>query len=145
MGRTTPFETRGDVALLGTFGYELDITKLTEEEKEQVKCQVEKYHKYNDLIREGDYYRLASAEENGYYDSWMIADKDRSRALVFYVQVRARANAKSRFVRLAGLDEKKCYAVDGTVYAGSALMQAGVRIPAEFGDFKSRLIEIAEV
>lgn len=145
VGRTTPFETRGDVALLGTFGYELDITKLTEEEKEQVKCQVEKYHKYNDLIREGDYYRLASAEENGYYDSWMIADKDRSRALVFYVQVRARANAKSRFVRLAGLDEKKCYAVDGTVYAGSALMQAGVRIPAEFGDFKSRLIEIAEV
>ena len=145
VGRTTPFETRGDVALLGTFGYELDITKLTEEEKEQVKCQVEKYHKYNDLIREVDYYRLASAEENGYYDSWMIADKDRSRALVFYVQVRARANAKSRFVRLAGLDEKKCYAVDGTVYAGSALMQAGVRIPAEFGDFKSRLIEIAEV
>ena len=145
VGRTTPFETRGDVALLGTFGYELDITKLTEEEKEQVKCQVEKYHKYNGLIREGDYYRLASAEENGYYDSWMIADKDRSRALVFYVQVRARANAKSRFVRLAGLDEKKRYAVDGTVYAGSALMQAGVRIPAEFGDFKSRLIEIAEV
>ena len=145
VGRTTPFETRGDVALLGTFGYELDITKLTEEEKEQVKCQVAKYHKYNDLIREGDYYRLASAEENGYYDSWMISDKDRSRALVFYVQVRARANAKSRFVRLAGLDEKKRYAVDGTVYAGSTLMQAGVRIPAEFGDFKSRLIEIAEV
>ena len=145
VGRTTPFETRGDVALLGTFGYELDITKLTEEEKEQVKCQVEKYHKYNDLIREGDYYRLASAEENGYYDSWMIADKDKSQALVFYVQVRARANAKSRFVRLAGLDEKKRYAVDGTVYAGSALVQAGVRIPAESGDFKSRLIEIAEV
>lgn len=145
VGRTTPFETRGDVALLGTFGYELDITKLTEEEKEQVKCQVEKYHKYNDLIREGDYYRLASAEENGYYDSWIIVEKDQSRALVFYVQVRARANAKSRFVRLAGLDEKKRYAVYGTVYAGSTLMQAGVRIPAESGDFKSRLIEITEI
>ena len=145
VGRTTPFETRGDVALLGTFGYELDITKLTETEKEQVKCQVGKYHKYNDLIREGDYYRLASAEENRYYDSWMIADKDKSRALVFDVQVRARANAKSRFVRLAGLDAGKRYAVEGNVYAGSTLMQAGVRIPAESGDFKSRLIEIAEV
>lgn len=145
VGRTTPFETRGDVALLGTFGYEMDITKLTEEEKEQVKCQVGKYHKYNDLIREGDYYRLASAEENRYYDSWMIADKDKSRALVFDVQVRARANAKSRFVRLAGLDAGKRYAVEGNVYVGSTLMQAGVRIPAEFGDFKSRLIEIAEV
>lgn len=145
VGRTTPFETRGDVALLGTFGYELDITKLSDEEKEQVKVQVEKYHKYNDLIREGDYYRLASAEGNGYYDSWMIVEKDKSRALVFYVQVRARANAKSRFVRLAGLDEGKRYAVGGSIYAGGTLMQAGVRIPVEFGDFKSRLFEVVEV
>lgn len=145
VGRTTPFETRGDVALLGTFGYELDITKLSDEEKQQVKMQVEKYHKYNDLIREGDYYRLASASENGVYDSWMIVEKDKSRALFFYVQVMARANAKSRFVRLAGLDPERRYAVEGKAYAGSTLMQAGVRIPAESGDFRSRLIEIAEM
>lgn len=145
VGRTTPFETRGDVALLGTFGYELDITKLSVEEKEQVKVQVGKYHKYNDLIREGDYYRLESASDNGYYDSWMIVEKDKSRALLFCVQVLARANAKSRFVRLAGLGPERSYTVEGKVYAGSTLMQAGVRIPAESGDFKSRLIEIAEV
>ena len=145
VGRTTPFETRGDVALLGTFGYELDITKLSAEEKEQVKEQVGKYHKYNDLIREGDYYRLESASENGFYDSWMIVEKDKSKALLFYVQVLARANAKSRFVRLAGLGPERRYTVEGKVYAGSTLMQAGVRIPAESGDFKSRLIEIAEV
>lgn len=145
VGRTTPFETRGDVALLGTFGYELDITKLSAEEKEQVKEQVGKYHKYNDLIREGDYYRLESASENGFYDSWMIVEKDKSRALLFYVQVLARANAKSRFVRLAGLDPERRYTVEGKVYAGSTLMQAGVRVPSESGDFRSRLIEIAEV
>lgn len=145
VGRITPFETRGDVALLGTFGYELDITKLSAEEKEQVKVQVGKYHKYNDLIREGDYYRLESASDNGYYDSWMIVEKDKSRALLFCVQVLARANVKSRFVRLAGLDSEKRYAVEGKEYAGSTLMYAGVRIPAESGDFKSRLIEIAEV
>ena len=142
VGRTTPFETRGDVALLGTFGYELDITKLSAEEKEQVKEQVEKYHKYNDLIREGDYYRLASVADNGYYDSWMIVDKTKDRALLFYVQVRARANAKSRFIRLAGLDPERRYTVEGREYTGNTLMQAGVRVPAEFGDFKSRLIEI---
>ena len=144
VGRVTPFETRGDVALLGTFGYELDITKLSAEEKELVKVQVEKYHKYNDLIREGDYYRLASVADNGYYDSWMIVEKDQSRALLFYVQVMARANAKSRFIRLAGLDADKCYMVEGKTYAGSTLMNAGVRISSEFGDFKSRLIEITE-
>lgn len=142
VGRTTPFESRGDVALLGTFGYELDITKLSEEEKELVKVQVDKYHKYNDLIREGDYYRLASAAENRYYDSWLIVEKDRSRALLFYVQVMSRANTKSRFIRLAGLDPERRYEAEGKVYTGNTLMQAGIRIPAEFGDFKSRLIEI---
>lgn len=143
VGRTTPFETRGDVALLGTFGYELDITRLSQEEKELVKKQVRKYHKYNDLIREGDYYRLASFKDNGCYDCWMIVEKDKSKALLFYVQVMAKANAKSRFVRLAGLDADRRYTVDGKEYAGSTLMQAGVRITSEFGDFRSRLIEIA--
>src|SRR5699024_5701712 len=109
VGRVTPFETRGNVALLGTFGYELDITKLTEEEKEKVKVQVQNYHKYNDLIREGDYYRLASYAENGCYDSWMIVDKNKKRALVFYVQVLARANAKSKYMRLKGLDPNQSY------------------------------------
>lgn len=144
VGRTTPFETRGDVALLGTFGYELDITKLSEEEKERVKSQVENYHKYNDLIREGDYYRLASAAENRYYDSWMIVEKDKSRALLFCVHVLAEANAKSRFLRLSGLDPEKRYLVEGKAYTGRTLMHAGLRIPAVFGDFKSRLIEIKE-
>ena len=142
VGRTTPFETRGDVALLGTFGYELDITKLTEEEKALVKVQVEKYHKYNDLIREGDYYRLASAAENRYYDSWMIVGKDKSKALLFYVQVLARANRKSRFLRLAGLDPDKRYRVEGKEYSGRTLMNAGLRIAPVMGDFRSRTIEI---
>ena len=80
--------------------------------------------------------------DNGYYDSWMIVDKTKDRALLFYVQVRARANAKSRFIRLAGLDPERRYTVEGREYTGNTLMQAGVRVPAEFGDFKSRLIEI---
>lgn len=145
VGRMTPFETRGDVALMGTFGYELDITKLSDDEREQVKMQIQTYHRYNDLIREGDYYRLASVSDNGYYDSWMIVDKDKSRALMFYVQVRARANVKSRFISLTGLNPTKRYAVEENVYSGSTLMQAGVRIRPEAGDFKSRLIEITSV
>ena len=145
VGRVTPFETRGDVALLGTFGYELDITKLSPEEKALVKEQVKKYHQYNDLIREGDYYRLASYRENGYYDSWMIVEKDKSRALLFYVQVRARANAKSRLLRLKGLDPQRRYLAEEKEYQGNTLLQAGIRIPAEMGDFRSRLVEIREI
>ena len=61
VGRITPFETRGHVALAGTFGYELDITKLPEEERKMIKEQTEMYHKYNDLVREGDYYPLEAS------------------------------------------------------------------------------------
>lgn len=145
VGRVTPFETRGNVALLGTFGYELDITKLTEEEKEKVKVQVQNYHKYNDLIREGDYYRLASYAENGCYDSWMIVDKNKKRALVFYVQVLARANAKSKYMRLKGLDPNQSYQIDGNHYLGSTLMNAGISVSAEIGDFRSKLIFVEAV
>lgn len=142
VGRVTPFETRGDVALLGTFGYELDVTRLSVEEKEEVKIQIRKYHRYSDLIREGDYFRLESVSENGLYDSWMIVAKDKTRALLFYVQVLARANVKSRFLRLEGLDENKYYSADGKKYAGRTLMKAGIRISSEPGDFRSRLIEL---
>ncbi len=145
VGRVTPFETRGNVALLGTFGYELDITKLSQEDKALVRVQVEKYHKYNDLIREGDYYRLASAADNGCYDSWMIVEKDKSKALLFYVQVLAGANKKSRFIRLSGLDADRHYAVGGREYAGSTLMKAGLRVSSQFGDFRSELLEITAV
>ena len=145
VGRVTPFETRGNVALLGTFGYELDITKLTEEEKKEVRIQIQNYHKYNDLIREGDYYRLASYSDNRFYDSWMIVDKDKKKALVFYVQVFARANGKSRYVRLKGLDPKQYYQIDGKRYLGSTLMNAGISVSAEIGDFRSKLIFVEAV
>ena len=53
--------TRGHVALAGTFGYELDITKLPEEERKLIPEQTAMYHKYHELIREGEYYRILSA------------------------------------------------------------------------------------
>ena len=144
VGRITPFETRGNVALLGTFGYELDITKLSAEEKELVKKQTADYHKYNELIREGDYYRLASIAENGRYDSWMIVEKTKKKALVFYVQGMAAANGKSRFVKLKGLKAQSRYRIDGKEYSGSVLMQAGLKVAQEFGDFKSRIFLVEE-
>ncbi|MCR5521408.1 MAG: alpha-galactosidase, partial [Lachnospiraceae bacterium] len=58
IGRTTDLYTRGVVALAGTFGYELDITKMSAEEISEIRGQVEMYHKYNDLVREGDLYRI---------------------------------------------------------------------------------------
>ena len=84
VGRVTPFETRGHVALAGTFGYELDITKIPEEDRQQIPAQTAMYHKYNDLIRRGDYSRIASFLENGNYDCYQVTSKDQKEALVTY-------------------------------------------------------------
>lgn len=140
-GRTTPFATRGHVALAGTFGYELDITGISEEERAQIPGQVETCRKYQHLIQTGDYYRIASWSEAAPYDCWEVAAKDLSEALVTYVQVLAVPNIHSRKIRLHGLNPEKCYILEetGEVYTGEELMYCGFLIKELHGDCQSRL------
>ena len=147
VGRITPFATRGHVALAGTFGYELDITAIGEEERKMIPEQVALYHRYNDLVREGDYYRIASYRENHSYDCYAVVAKDRSEALVTYVQVLNRANCRSRRIRIPGLAPEKRYRIEGqeAVYYGDTLQNAGIFAPLFRGDFQSALIYIREV
>lgn len=142
VGRVTPMETRAHVALAGTFGYELDITKLSEEEKEKAVVFNQEYHRYNDLIREGEYYRVASYRENGRYDCWQVVDKERGQCLVTYVQVRFESERKSVSLKLSGLDPQARYRLDGTeeIYSGEMLMNAGYLQKMIFGDYGSRLL-----
>ena len=146
VGRVTPFETRGYVALAGTFGYELDVTKIPVEDREMIPEQVAMYHKYNDLVREGDYYRIASYSENHYYDCYGVVSKDKKEALYTYVQVMNRANYHSRKLCLKGLDSEKKYVIEGEegIYTGDVLMKAGYLVHNLWGDFKGRLIHIVE-
>ena len=144
VGRVTPFKTRGHVALAGTFGYELDITKIPVEERAQIPFQVAQYHKYNDIIREGDYYRLASFADNGEYDAWMVISRDAKEALITYVDVFKHPNFKSRRLLLQGLDPTRDYkdTETGTIYGGDTLMYAGLPLPNTWGDYKSALIHL---
>lgn len=112
VGRVTPFRTRGHVAMAGTFGYELDITRLPQEEKWLIEDQVKMYHRFQPLVREGDYYRIASWGENHKYDCWQVVAKDKSEALMTYVQVLAEPNWHSRKLRLKGLDPEAEYRLE---------------------------------
>ena len=147
VGRVTPFETRGNVALAGTFGYELDVTKLPEEDRAKIPGQVALYHKYHALMRSGDYYRIASYSQNDSFDCYEVVAKDQSEALITFVQVLGRPNVHSRRIRIPGLDEKKKYRVEttGEVYCGDTLLHAGLNVPAMWGDFQSALIHLSEV
>ena len=147
VGRVTPFETRGYVALAGTFGYELDVTKIPESDREQIPAQVAMYHKYNDLVREGDYYRIASYAENHYFDCYGVVSKDKKEALYTYVQVLNRPSYHSRRIYLKGLAAEKYYAIEGEdgTWSGEQLMNAGLLVQNPFGDFKGKLIHLTEV
>ncbi|MGN0141492.1 MAG: alpha-galactosidase [Roseburia sp.] len=146
VGRVTPFATRGNVALAGTFGYELDITKIPEEDRAQIPGQVALYHKYNDLVRQGDYYRIASYARNHAYDCYEVVAKDKSEALITFVQVLNRPNYHSRRIRIPGLAPEKRYRVEesGAVYYGDTLANAGLNITNMWGDFQSVLIHLIE-
>ena len=146
VGRVTPFETRGIVALAGTFGYELDVTKISKEDRDKIPEQVAMYHKYNDLVRQGDYYRLASYSQNHKFDCWEVVSEDKSEALVTFVQVMNRANFKSRKLLLKGLDADKYYKIEGedAVYSGDTLMHAGILLQNMWGDFQAKLLHFVE-
>ena len=160
VGRNTPFETRGYVALAGTFGYELDVTKLSDEDKAMIPGQCKMYHKYRDLVTMGDYYRIASYAGNGYFDAYMTVSKDRREALLTFVQVMNRPNVHSRIIRPKGLDPDAKYLIkkfnmetgEDEVYlsymdkplSGETLMSGGIVIENLWGDNQGLLLHIVK-
>ena len=153
VGRNTPFDTRANVALAGTFGYELNIAELPEEDRKKIPGQVALYHRFHSLIANGDYYRIHSWNDEEPWDCWENAAKDKSRAIVTYVQVLGRPNMPSRRIWLEGLNPDAEYRVskiwDGEetvleegIY-GDILIKAGMLVPA-LGDYQSCLFVLEQ-
>ncbi|OMC73094.1 alpha-galactosidase [Paenibacillus odorifer] len=144
--RITPLETRGHVAMSGNFGYELDLTKLTEAEREDIRKQVSEYKELRMLIQYGDFYRLLSPFE-GNETAWMFVSADKKEAFATYFQVLAGPNPPLRRLRLKGLDPAKSYKLElnGEVYRGDELMHFGLTLPQLEGDFRSLLFVLREV
>lgn len=149
-GRITPLETRGAVAMSGTFGYELDLNKMSGEEKEIMKKQVEEFKKNYDLISYGDYYRLTDPMENTVYAAWEYVSPDKKEALIDYVQLHAESNPPFVFIRAKGLDSSKRYRVlvNGTgeeIRSGAALMNSGYGMPVLTGDYRAVRVKLEEM
>lgn len=138
-GRNVPLAARAEVAMAGTFGYEMDVRTFTEEEKKQVRQQIADYERLAQMIREGDYYRLTNPEEKRELAAWQFSKKDGSEALVSVVSLHAAANPPFQSVRLRGLNPQGIYQIEGKeqLYRGNALMNAGLPIPVMMGDYRS--------
>lgn len=143
-GRVTPFDIRGRVSLPGCFGYELDIGKLSPEEQAVIPRQLEEYRQYGPIFREGDYYRLASCRENHTYDAFMAVAKDKSAAVVSFIQVKSRAYRRSLRLKLAGLEETSRYrrGDTGEVRSGAGWMNGGLLLEAVQSDYLSVLVKL---
>lgn len=136
--RMTSLQTRGDVAMSGNFGYELDLTQMSDEEKTEVKRQVQQYKDIRHLVQFGDFYRLRSPFE-GNDTAWMMIAEDRSEAFAAYFRVLAEPNAPLDWLRFKGLDPNAQYRLADTdsIYGGDQLMYAGLPLPRLHGDYQS--------
>lgn len=143
-GRSVSMKTRGVVAMSGTFGYELDITKLSEEDKQTVKEQIEAFKKYYDLIQNGDYYRLTDDGRKSPFVAWEFVSADKKEALLNVVVLRTKANPILNTVYARGLEADMMYQVEGSQekFSGAALINGGYPIPVMGDDYQAVQIHL---
>ena len=144
-GRVTPFKTRGICAMQGSFGYELDLSKLSEEDKAEARRQITVYNENWELFQSGSYYRLNSPMEERDYTAWSYVSKDQRKASLSVIYTDLHGNPKPVRVKLKGLKKDASYDVDGTVYTGAALMRGGLLIPKPACNYDSYMVCIREI
>ena len=167
-GRTTPLGTRAVVAMCGTFGYELDLGRLTPEECDAVRGQIERFRRWADLIAGGDFARLAAPGENGSFAAWQMTAPDAGAALVSVVVTHPQANARPLHLRLRDVAPDALYQIDevfvcgcgqaadaqratgpralqGQAFSGSFLRYAGLTLPALYGDYPAVQLHLTRV
>lgn len=143
--RTTPIETRGHVAMVGQFGYELDLNKLSEKEIETVRQQIQEYKAIRKTVHYGNMYRLRSPFE-GDNTAWEYVSQDGKQVVLMYCTIHARVLKGMTQVRMEGLDPAACYqdANTGEIYDGDFLMNVGLFM-ADTKDYESRLIVLGKI
>lgn len=135
-GRTTSLHTRAVVAMAGTFGYELNLERLSAEEKAQIRQQIAAYHRYAPLIQNGQYYRLSNPFTDA-VGAWEFLSEDGSEVLINAVTLEVHGNMNVNYIYPRGLVSGAMYQEQSTktIYPADALMHAGLPVPAQFGEY----------
>jgi len=145
--RITSLSMRGDVAMSGNFGYELDLTAFTEEEKEEVKTQIKQYKDLRTFIQSGDMYRLQSPFE-GNTTAWQFISEDGKDIFAAYFRILCEVNGGISRMKFTALEADAMYEVlgvnGGKRYSGDELMNIGLTVDL-WGDFNSRTWRLRKV
>ena len=143
--RTTSLKMRGDVAMSGNFGYELDLTKFTDEEKEEVKKQIAQYKELRSFLPKSDMYRLKSPYE-GNDTAWMFISEDGCDIFAGYFRILCKVNGGIYRMKFIALDENAIYKVvdEDKEYTGAELMYIGLEVDM-WGDYTSKTWRIKRI
>lgn len=129
VGRVTPMKFRGDVALGGNMGYELDLSAQSEEDLQVIRQQVADVKRFRALVQQGRFTRLQSPFDHR-IAAWQFASEDQSEVLICLFQLHASPNAEDVYVRIQDIDSQALYQDDaGQIYAGGVLKHQGLRAP----------------
>lgn len=144
-GRITSLGFRHNVAMSGNFGYELDVTKFSSEERSKIKEQVSLYKSIRKLVQFGELYRIQSPFE-GNYTSFLYVSEDKKEAVLFINKIMIVPNRALFRIRLEGLKAEYNYRLDSSevVLSGAQLMNYGINEPNElgWGDFNGKMIKL---
>ncbi len=145
-GRTTPFDSRADIAHLGPTGYELDTEKMTKEEAEAVSRQVATFKEMEHLILHGDLYRMDDPYSSNYFGMSVVA-KDKSEAVVTAFRALCICNDENKRIHPRGLDKDAKYEIRelGMTLTGSTIMNVGLLLPNDMEDFKTFVFHLRKV
>lgn len=136
-GRVTPFHTRCNVAMGGNFGFELDLTRLSEEDLRCAREAVARVKKLRNTLQQGEYTRLISPMDGRGRSAWQFTDGQR--VIVCIYQDAASPNPQPWHVKLAGLRENAVYEDEEHALkcSGGALMNIGIPVPRAGKDHES--------
>lgn len=139
-GRVTTLKMRGDVAMCGQFGYELDVTKMTDDELAEIAEQIKYYKEIREVIHKGDMYRLRSPFE-GRKTVWEYVSEDKKTVVLCRYTTESLLSYRAEREKLEGLDENEMYKRrdNGEVYGGGMLMNCGLLCKNQ-KDFESEII-----
>lgn len=150
--RETALETRANVAYFGNLGCELDVNKLSDVEKEEIKKQIQFYKENREVFQFGEFYRIKNPYNNN-ISAWMVKSNDEKTIILGCYKLLNHANEGKERVKLFGLDKDGDYKLSYPYekeFKGDELMNVGISMNDDYfcnsgNDFSSVLYLLRKI
>ena len=154
--RITSLKFRQNVACFGPLGYELDLNKLSTEEKNQIKNWIRWYKENRKLLVNGTFDQLLKFDPSQNTYAWSVSNSNKQ--IVGFYRKLARPNETlDQYLPLKHLNDHQKYQINfDQMVSGRVLQKFGLREPYQFnasnpdtaqisGDFQSYLYQIKTI